>query len=263
MVARRALRDELVRRQLIDADDVDAALAGNRVRVNGAVVANPASLVAASDSVSVIDEPARWVSRGGAKLDGAIGDLGIDVAGRFCVDAGSSTGGFTDCLLQHGAIHVVAVDVGRAQLHHRLLTDERVTSRESCNILDVSRADLSVVTAVDGYADGAGLVVADLSFTSSARVAGHLVELTAPGGDVVIMVKPQFEADRADVPEGGVVRDPAVQEKAVAAVAAALEGAGAEVRGIAESRVPGTDGNREFFVWATRRTHEARTHRTQ
>jgi len=144
------------------------------------------------------------------------------------------------------------VDVGRAQLHHRLLTDRRVTSWESRNILDVDRANLSVI---DGYADGSGLIVADLSFTSSARLAGHLVDLVCVDGDVVVMVKPQFEAHRDEVPEGGVVRDPAVHERAVASVVAALTAGGAVVRETAESRVPGADGNREFFVWATRRTH--------
>lgn len=252
MAARRALRDELVRRHLLAATEVDGALIANRVRVNGSVVVNPASLVAASDAVSVADEPSQWVSRGGGKLDGAIADFGLEVGGRFCVDAGSSTGGFTDCLLQRGAAHVVAVDVGRAQLHHRLLIDDRVTSWESRNIVDVSRADLAVI---NGYADGAEVVVADLSFTSSARLAGHLVDLVVPGGDVVVMVKPQFEAQRDEVPDGGVVRDPAVQERAVIAVADALVVGGAEVRGTAESHVPGADGNREFFVWATRRTH--------
>lgn len=251
MVQRRALRDELVRRRLLDEADIETALAANRVRVNGAVVTNPASLVAAGDSVAVADEPAQWVSRGGAKLQGAIDDLGFGVAGRFCFDAGSSTGGFTDCLLQNGAAHVIAVDVGRAQLHHRLLTDERVTSWESRNITDVSHDDIA---SIQGYEAGSGLVVADLSFTSSARLAGHLVRLAAHGGDVVVMVKPQFEADRSEVPDGGVVRDPEVQARAVAAVVEALEAAGCVLRGRAESRVPGADGNREFFVWATRRT---------
>ncbi|MBM3729601.1 MAG: TlyA family RNA methyltransferase [Actinobacteria bacterium] len=252
MASRRALREELVRRRLLEAAEVDAALAANRVRVNGAVVANPASLVAAADSVSVVEEPSRWVSRGGRKLDGAITDFGLMVQGRRCVDVGSSTGGFTDCLLQRGAAHVVAVDVGRAQLHHRLLTDDRVTSWESRNILDVSRADLAVI---DGFARGAEVIVADLSFTSSARLAGHLLDLVGPGGDIVVLVKPQFEARRDEVPEGGVVRDPAVQERAVARVAAALTAAGAEVRKTTESRVSGTDGNREFFVWAAPGTH--------
>ena len=214
MAQRRILRDELVRRRLLDGTDVDAALAANRVRVNGAVVTNPSSLVAAGDSVAVADEPPRYVSRGGLKLEGALEDFGLDVAHRRCIDAGSSTGGFTDCLLQHGASHVVAVDVGRAQLHNRLVTDARVTSWESRNILDVTVADIAVV---EGYKNGADVLVADLSFTSSARLAGHLAALVTPGGSVVVMVKPQFEAERADVPIGGVVRDPEVQDRAVRA----------------------------------------------
>ena len=251
MAPRRALRDELVRRRLVDAADVEAVLAANRVRVNGAVVANAASLVAPGDSVSVIDEPSRYVSRAGTKLEGALADFGLNVEGWACIDAGASTGGFTDCLLQHGAAHVVAVDVGRAQIHNKLVTDPRVTSWESRNILDVAVADLA---GVGGYVTGARLVVADLSFTSSARLAGHLVELVRPGGDVVIMVKPQFEAQRDEVPEGGVVHDPEVQQRAVAAVSAALVVAGCDVRATAESRVAGADGNREFFVWGTRVT---------
>lgn len=251
MAPRRALRDELLRRGLVDAADVESVLASNRVRVNGAIVANAASLVAPSDSVSVIDEPARYVSRGGLKLEGALADFGLDVEGWTCVDAGASTGGFTDCLLQHGASHVVAVDVGRAQLHNRLSSDPRVTSWESRNILDVSIDDLAGVV---GDEQGVRLVVADLSFTSSARLAARLVGLVAPGGEVVIMVKPQFEAQRSEVPEGGVVRDPLVQERAVNAVSAALVAAGCVVRGSAPSRISGTDGNQEFFVWGTRRT---------
>lgn len=251
MAQRRILRDELVRRRLLDGTDVDAALAANRVRVNGAVVTNPSSLVAARDSVAVADEPPRYVSRGGLKLEGALEDFGLDVAHRRCIDAGSSTGGFTDCLLQHGASHVVAVDVGRAQLHNRLVTDARVTSWESRNILDVTVADIAVV---EGYKNGADVLVADLSFTSSARLAGHLAALVAPGGSVVVMVKPQFEAERADVPAGGVVRDPEVQDRAVRAVSDALRVAGCDVLGSVESRLPGGDGNREFFVWASRPT---------
>lgn len=251
MATRRPLRDELVRRGLLVADEVDAALGGNRVRVNGAVVANPSSLVAPGDAVSVVDEPSRYVSRGGLKLDGALGEFGFTVEGWRCVDAGSSTGGFTDCLLQRGAGHVLAVDVGRGQLHSRLLTDPRVTSWESRNILDVSRSDLATL---EGYDNGARLVVADLSFTSSARLAGHLASLVVEGGHVVVMVKPQFEAARDEVPAGGVVRDPDVQARAVRAVCEALGAAGCVVRATAESLVPGADGNVEFFVWATRGT---------
>ena len=251
MAPRRALRDELVRRGLVGAGDVESVLAANRVRVNGAVVANASSLVAPGDSVSVVDEPSRYVSRGGAKLEGALGDFGVSVEGMACLDAGASTGGFADCLLQHGAAHVVAVDVGRAQIHNKIATDPRVTSWESRNILDVTPDDLALFP---GYAQGARIVVADLSFTSSARVAGHLVGLLAPDGDVLIMVKPQFEADRDEVPPGGVVRDPAVHDRAVAAVSGALSAAGCAVLGVVPSRVAGTDGNQEFFVWGTRRT---------
>lgn len=251
MAPRRALRDELVRRGLVDVADVESVLSANRVRVNGAIVSNAASLVAPGDSVSVIGEPSRYVSRAGSKLEGALVDFGMDVDGWACIDAGASTGGFTDCLLQRGAAHVVAVDVGRAQIHNKLVTDPRVTSWESRNILDVAESDL---VGLDGYEGGAGLVVADLSFTSSARLAAHLVGLARPGGQVIIMVKPQFEAQRDEVPEGGVVLDPAVHERAVGTVCAALVAAGCEVRGTAQSRVPGTDGNKEFFVWGTRRT---------
>lgn len=251
MATRRALRDELVRRGLVKPEDVESVLASNRVRVNGSVVANATRLVAPGDAVSVVDVPSRYVSRGGAKLEGALVDFGLNVEGWACVDAGASTGGFTDCLLQHGAAHVVAVDVGRAQIHNRLVTDSRVTSWESRNILDVGVNDLVVLR---GFEDRARLVVADLSFTSSARLASHLVELVGPGGNLLILVKPQFEAHRDEVPAGGVVEDPEVHERSVSTVCAALLAAGCEIRGSAASRVPGADGNREFFVWGTRRT---------
>jgi 23S rRNA (cytidine1920-2'-O)/16S rRNA (cytidine1409-2'-O)-methyltransferase len=247
MAARRALREEIVRRGLADVEDVNEVLATNRVRVNGAVVANGASLVAASDSIAVIAPPARFVSRGGLKLEGALEHFGIDVSQRLCLDAGSSTGGFTDCLLQRGAQHVIAVDVGRAQLHHKMATDGRVTSWESTNILAV---DGDKLAGVSGYETGAGVVVADLSFTSSAQIARHLVELAAPGADLVILVKPQFEAPRADVPVGGVVVDESVRLRAIEAVEAALAGGSARVVGRCESPITGTEGNREYFVWA-------------
>ena len=258
MAQRRALRDEIARRGLLGADDdVDEVLRANRVRVNGAVVANGRSMVAPGDAISVATPPSRFVSRGGLKLDGALDEFGIDVAGRFCLDAGASTGGFTDCLLQRGASHVVAIDVGRAQIHARLLADERVTSWESTNVSDVVRGQLA---DVPGYAEGASLVVADLSFVSLAGMVPALVGLAAPGADLVLMVKPQFEAARHDVPAGGVVEDAAVQLRAVDAVAEALADAGCEVRGTCESPITGTQGNREFFLWAVRRstTHRQR-----
>ena len=251
MSARKPLQAELVRRGLVATlGDAKEALSANRVRVNGAVVANGASLVAGADAVHVVDPPSRFVGRGGEKLFGALQHFGISVTDLLCIDAGASTGGFTDCLLQNGATHVLAVDVGRAQLHHRILTDSRVTSKESCNIADVELAEVVESTQVQGYKPGADIVVADLSFTSLAALVPALVALVAPSGQLVVLVKPQFESDRADVPPGGVVVDPEVHERALAKVESALSLAGCQVRGRYASSVKGTEGNQEFFVWA-------------
>jgi 23S rRNA (cytidine1920-2'-O)/16S rRNA (cytidine1409-2'-O)-methyltransferase len=258
MAQRRALRDEIVRRGLLaPEDDVEGVLSANRVRVNGAVVSNGRSMVAAGDAISVIAPPGRFVSRGGLKLEGALDAFGIDVSGRYGLDAGASTGGFTDCLLQRGVAHVVAVDVGRAQIHAKLLADEHVTSWESTNVSAVTPERLG---AVPGYENGASIVVADLSFVSLAATVPALVGLSAPGADLVVMVKPQFEASREDVPEGGVVVDESVQQRAVDAVAGALVDAGCEVCGTCESPITGTEGNKEFFLWAVRgsSTHRQR-----
>ena len=203
------------------------------------------------------DAEAKYISRGGLKLEGALRATGLAVTGLRCLDVGQSTGGFTDCLLQRGAAHVVAVDVGRAQIHARLLADERVTSWESTNVGDVAHSQLA---AVPGYAEGASVVVADLSFVSLAVMVPALVDLAAPAADLVVMVKPQFEASRQDVPAGGVVEDVDVQRRAVDAVAQALADVGCEVRAMCESPITGTEGNREFFLWAVRgsTTHRQR-----
>lgn len=244
---RRTLRAELVRRGLIDVGDVDGALEANRVRVNGAIVSNGSSLVAPADAVVVAPLPTRFVSRGGLKLEGALERFAINVADRVCLDAGSSTGGFTDCLLQRGARHVIAVDVGRAQLHNKMAIDPRVTSWESTNVLAVKR---DRIREVEGYGGGVHVVVADLSFTSSAQIARHLVGLSANGADLVVLVKPQFEAPRDEVPVGGVVTDAAVRARAVSAVTEALSAAGCDVLGTCESPITGAEGNVEYFVWA-------------
>lgn len=251
MSVRKPLETELIRRGLVATpSDAKEALLANRVRVNGAVVANGASLVTVGDAVHVVDPPSRFVGRGGEKLFGAIQQFDISVANALCVDAGASTGGFTDCLLHNGAQHVLAVDVGRAQLHHRILTDPRVTSKESCNIADVELHALGELTGVPGYQRGADIVVADLSFTSLAALIPALVALVAPAGQLVLLVKPQFESDRGDVPSGGVVVDPEVHERALAKVESALLSAGCQLRGRCASSVKGAEGNQEFFVWA-------------
>ena len=251
MSVRKPLEAELIRRGLVATpSDAKEALLANRVRVNGAVVANGASLVTVGDAVHVVDPPSRFVGRGGEKLFGALQQFDISVTNALCIDAGASTGGFTDCLLQNGAQHVLAVDVGRAQLHHRILSDSRVTSKESCNIADVELNALGELTGVLGYQRGADIVVADLSFTSLAALVPALAALVAPLGQLVLLVKPQFESDRADVPQGGVVVDPEVHERALAKVESALLLAACQLRGRCASSIKGTEGNQEFFVWA-------------
>jgi 23S rRNA (cytidine1920-2'-O)/16S rRNA (cytidine1409-2'-O)-methyltransferase len=190
----------------------------------------------------VVNRPARrFVSRGGEKLDAALERFAIDVRGRSALDAGASTGGFTDCLLQRGVVQVVAADVGRGQLHERLRQDTRVLSRERTNIRTATLDDL-----------GGSLfdvVVADLSFISLRAVAVPLVSWTRPDGDLVVLVKPQFEAGRRQVSRGrGIIRDPDAWRRALDDVIAALEAAGATMMGVMVSPLRGADGNVEFLA---------------
>ena len=210
-----------------------------RVLVAGAPASKPSRLVGPDEPVHVEGPPPRYVSRGGEKLAAALEHFAIEVDGRTALDAGASTGGFTDCLLQAGAAGVVAVDVGRAQLHERLRTDVRVEVREQTDIRSVN--------------DGANkypVVVADLSFISIRSVAVALVGLAASDADIVVLVKPQFEAGRAEVSKGkGVIRDPAVWRRALEDALAAMERAGAANMGVMVSPLRGADGNVEFLAW--------------
>jgi 23S rRNA (cytidine1920-2'-O)/16S rRNA (cytidine1409-2'-O)-methyltransferase len=181
------------------------------------------------------------VSRGGEKLAAALERFHIEAQGRRALDAGASTGGFTDCLLQRGAASVVAVDVGHGQLHPKLRGDSRVDVRERLNIRHVTVADLG------GPVDG---VVADLSFISLRVVAPNLVELATPDADVVLLVKPQFEAGRDRVGKGGVVRDPAVHREVLGAVVRDLGAAGLGIVAVIASPMRGADGNVEFLARA-------------
>jgi 23S rRNA (cytidine1920-2'-O)/16S rRNA (cytidine1409-2'-O)-methyltransferase len=243
VAARRRLDAELVRRELASSRTAAQALiAANRVHVNGAVADKPARQVAPADAVVVEGPPPRFVGRGAEKLDHALGVFGIDVTGRRALDAGASTGGFTDCLLQRGARHVVALDVGHGQLHERLRADPRVTNLERHNVRDVS-AD-----TIGGPVD---LAVADLSFISLTLVIPALVGVCQPGAPMVLLVKPQFEAGRREVDRGrGVVTDPAVHGRVRDEIGAALTAAGCVVRGWTRSPITGADGNQEFLVHA-------------
>jgi 23S rRNA (cytidine1920-2'-O)/16S rRNA (cytidine1409-2'-O)-methyltransferase len=199
-------------------------------------------MVAAHEPVLLTGDGPRFVGRGGEKLDGALDRFAVPVAGRRALDAGASTGGFTDCLLQRGAAEVVAVDVGYGQLHERLREDPRVVVRERTNVRDLAPGDLG---------DPFPLVVADLSFISLRAVAAPLVGLAAAGADLVWLVKPQFEAGREEAARGrGVVRDPDVWRRVLGEVGSALGALGAAIMGVMASPLRGADGNVEFLLHA-------------
>ncbi len=214
----------------------DAVLAG-RVLVSGSPATKPDRLVLDSEPIELAGPPPRYVSRGGEKLEAALLEFVIDVRDRRCLDVGSSTGGFTDCLLQHGASAVVALDVGRGQLAWSLRNDPRVCVLERTDIRDVSPSQIGEVD----------LVTVDVSFISLRTVLPVIAELV-PGAMVVALVKPQFEVGKRNVPKGGVVRDPVLQSHAVAEIAGAAERAGYRCRGAMPSPITGTRGNREFLL---------------
>jgi 23S rRNA (cytidine1920-2'-O)/16S rRNA (cytidine1409-2'-O)-methyltransferase len=247
--ARRPLDQVLVARgSARDLEEARSLIESGRVVVGGAPALHPARRVSSAEPILVLPL-ARFVGRGGEKLEAALERFAVSVAGRTALDAGSSTGGFTDCLLQQGAVRVLAVDVGRAQLHHRLLQDPRVVSMERTNIRDVDPA--AVRQHLDG--DLASIVTVDLSFTSLAAHAPHLVALAVPGADLVALVKPQFEVDRATASKGsGVIRDPEAWAGVLARCASALQSAGAGIMGAMASPIRGAEGNVEFLLHARR-----------
>jgi len=243
MTARRRLDAELVRRQLVTSRREAADLiAAGRVLVSGSTADKAARLVSAAEPVVVSGAPPRFVSRGGEKLAGALDAFGIDPTGWRVLDAGASTGGFSDCMLQAGVAAVVALDVGHGQLHPKLRDDPRVTVIERFNVRKVSPDDIG------GPVDA---VVADLSFISLTVVLPALLGVLRPGGDLIVLVKPQFEAGRAEVAKGrGVITDPEVHRRVRGAIDEALRNLHADVRGWITSPLRGADGNVEFLVHA-------------
>ena len=191
------------------------------------------------DATLTVDRPPRFVSRGGEKLAHALDKLGVDPGGKGCLDLGASTGGFTDCLLQRGASRVVALDVGRGQLDWSLRNDERVTVLEGVNVRALEPSELPFRPS---------LVVADVSFISLAKVLGPIRAAIADDGEVLAMVKPQFELGRGRVGKGGVVRSGADRREAVRNVIAAAAELGLAATGVAAAGVPGPKGNQEYFV---------------
>jgi 23S rRNA (cytidine1920-2'-O)/16S rRNA (cytidine1409-2'-O)-methyltransferase len=216
-----------------------ALIMAGKVRVDGERIEKPGREVS-REAVLSVQEDLPFVSRGGVKLDGALKGFNLDPSGLDVLDAGASTGGFTDCLLQHGAAHVTAVDVGYGQLHWKLRNDPRVTVLERCNVRFLEKEKLG------GPVDA---VVADMSFISLELVLPRFADLVAAGGWVLVMVKPQFEVGRGEVGKGGVVRDPAKMRHAVEAVKTAARKNGFEVLGELESPITGPKGNHEFFLY--------------
>lgn len=240
---------ELVRRKLARSrEHASELIAAGRVTVSGNRATKPATGVTTDVAIVVTEDPDRpdFVSRGGHKLAGALAafePLGLSVKGRRCLDAGASTGGFTDVLLRNEARQVVAVDVGYGQLAWRLQQDERVVVHDRTNIRDLS---LEVV------GEPVDVVVGDLSFISLELVLDALIRVTSPDGDLALMVKPQFEVGKDRVGKGGVVRDPVLRAEAVNAVAAAAARRGWGARAVTTSPLPGPSGNVEFFLWLRR-----------
>ena len=220
-----------------------APVDAGRVLVNGAIAMSSAHQVAAIDSIQVTN-PARFVSRGGEKLQAAIEHFGLDFVGKTVLDAGSSTGGFTDCALQAGAAHVTAIDVGRSLLHERVATDSRVSVVEEFNVRQLANPQTN-----SAIRDDYDIVLADLSFISLTAVADALCSRVSTEGLLVLLVKPQFEAEKSEVDRGsGVITDPTIHQRTCAKVIDAFLLRGCDVIGMVPSPIRGASGNTEFLL---------------
>ncbi|NNC74270.1 MAG: TlyA family RNA methyltransferase [Acidimicrobiia bacterium] len=239
-MTRRRLDGELVRRQLVESRAAaQRAIASGLVVVDGVPDPKPATLVADTASLKLVEPEHPFVGRGGLKLEAALTSFAVDVAGWRCLDAGASTGGFTDCLLQRGAASVVALDVGYGQLAWSLRTDQRVTVVERTNVRLVD---------VESLGAPFDLVVADLSFISLRLVSAQLVA-AAGTGPLILLVKPQFEVGKDRVGKGGIVTDSTDQREAIKDVVDAYRELGRGLAGVVESPITGAKGNREFLIY--------------
>jgi len=219
-------------------EQAQRAIMAGEVRVGEALHDNASTKIEMDAPITIDSSPA-YVGRGGLKLEGALRHFGISVEGITALDIGASTGGFTDCLLQHGAKKVYAIDVGHGQLAWKIRSDPRVVVREKLNARFLARAD--VPEPID-------LCVIDVSFISLTLILPNAFESVTPNGMVLALIKPQFELEASDVSRGGIVRDAALHEKAREKIRQFVLNAGHEVVGIAPSEITGTDGNQEFFI---------------
>ena len=231
----------LVEKGLCDSrEQAKRLILAGEVRIGDRVVDKPGQKLAEDSALEVREKP-KFVGRGGIKLEGAMEAFGIDPTGWVCVDVGASTGGFTDCLLQHGAAKVHAVDVGTNQLVWKLRNDPRVVVKEQFNARHMTPEDLG---------EKVRMAVMDLSFISLTKVLPAVFSVLDAEGSVVCLIKPQFELDREDISKGGIVRDPALHDRAVAKIRRfVVEECRREWRGLIASPITGTDGNQEFLAW--------------
>ena len=221
-------------------------IAARRVSWAGGLISKQSQELAADTPLSVAADPDdRYVSRGGLKLAGALDETAISVNGKVCLDVGQSTGGFTDRLLQSGAQHVVGVDVGHDQLHPRLAADQRVTSFEGINCRTLCADDLGEAFPPTGF----DLIVGDVSFISLTLILPQLPPLLTSEGDLLLLVKPQFEVGFGNVARGGIVRDPALFAEVESKLRLCAQNLGLNVCAWLNSPITGGDGNREFFIW--------------
>jgi 23S rRNA (cytidine1920-2'-O)/16S rRNA (cytidine1409-2'-O)-methyltransferase len=220
-----------------------AILLAGQVRVNGTKAEKAGSQVATDAQIEIVGEALRYASRGGLKLQGALEDFGVDPHDRICLDVGSSTGGFTDCLLQRGARKVYAVDVSVDQLDWKLRRDSRVVTVER-NARYLRREDIG---------ESPTLIAVDVSFISVTKVLPAVVAIVPVGCEFLILIKPQFELEKRDVGKGGIVRHAGLREKVVERVRAAAAEAGLEIAGVQPSHLTGAEGNQEYFLHARRR----------
>jgi 23S rRNA (cytidine1920-2'-O)/16S rRNA (cytidine1409-2'-O)-methyltransferase len=226
----------------VSREQAQALLLAGDVRVDGAPAGKAGAQVSVDARIELAGEGIRYASRGGLKLEGAIEEFGVGVRGKVCMDIGSSTGGFTDCMLQNGAAKVYAVDVSADQLRWNLRTDARVVMVER-NARYLRPEDIG---------EQIDIVTVDVSFISVAKVLPAIVPLAGPEADFLILVKPQFELEKRDIGKGGIVRDVALHRKAIDRVAAAAVESGLHVEGERPSRVKGAEGNQEYFLHARR-----------
>ncbi len=225
-------------------EKAQALILAGQIHINGRRADKAGMPVPADARVELVGKAPRYVGRGGVKLEGALEDFSLDPSGKICLDIGSSTGGFTDCLLQHGAARVYAVDVGKGQLDWKLRQDARVAVREGINARHLKPEDIG---------EPVDWVTLDVAFISVAKILPAALACARPGATFLILVKPQFELSQKQVGKGGIVRDPALHREAVEKVSQAAVEVGLGEIQVRESRLPGAEGNREFFLCARRR----------